>query len=133
MKSSVVLDTNVLVSGLLGGTATRVIEQWRAGAFSMIVSAEIVAEYKAVLSRPKFKLPRRVVHELLDYIHERAEWVSPAIEIHEIVRDPSDNKFLEAAVSGRAGRVISADKDLLDLDEFRGISIVTPWEFLDLL
>jgi len=133
MKPCVVLDTNVLVSGLLGGTATQVIEQWRAGAFSMIVSVEIMAEYKAVLNRPKFKLPERVIQELLEYIHERAEWVLPAITIHEIVRDPSDNKFLEAAVSGRANWVISADKDLLDLDEFEGISIITPWEFLDVL
>ena len=44
MKPRVVLDTNVLVSGLLGGTATEVIRRWRAGAFSLILSEEILAE-----------------------------------------------------------------------------------------
>jgi putative PIN family toxin of toxin-antitoxin system len=76
MRPRVVLDTNVLVSGLLGGTATEVIRQWRTGAFDLILSAEILAEYEEVLSRPKFKLPQWIVQELLDYVREEAHWVA---------------------------------------------------------
>ena len=133
MKPRVVLDTNILVSGLLGGTATEVIKQWRAGAFTLIVSAEIMVEYEAVLRRPKFKLPGWVIQELLGYIHEHAEWVTPDREIHKIARDPSDNKFLEAAVSGQANWLVSGDNDLLDLSEFEGIPVIPSWEFLRLL
>jgi len=133
MKPRVVLDTNILVSGLLGGTATEVIKQWRVGAFTLIVSAEIMAEYKAVLRRPKFKLPGWVIEELLEYIREHAEWVTPDREIHEIARDPSDNKFLEAAVSGQANWLVSGDNDLLDLSEFEGTPVIPSWEFLRLL
>jgi putative PIN family toxin of toxin-antitoxin system len=61
MKPRVVLDTNVLVSGLLGGTATDVIRRWRAGDLQMVLSPEIMAEYEGVLSRPKFRLPKWVV------------------------------------------------------------------------
>ena len=46
---------------------------------------------------------------------------------------PSDNKFLEAAVSGRAKWLVSGDNDLLDLGEFEGIIVIPPWEFLRLL
>jgi putative PIN family toxin of toxin-antitoxin system len=133
MKPRVVLDTNILVSGLLGGTATEVIKQWRAGAFTLIVSEKIMAEYEAVLSRPKFKLPEWVIQELLGYIHEHAEWVIPYREIHEVTRDPSDNKFLEAAVSGQANWLVSGDNDLLGLNEFEGILVIPSWEFLRLL
>lgn len=133
MKPRTVMDTNVLVSGLLGGTATEVIRQWREGAFTLIVSAEIVTEYEAVLSRSKFKLPEWVIQELLGYIRQQAEWVTPDREIHAVERDPSDNKFLEAAVSGHAKWLVSGDNDLLDLDEFEGIPIIPSWEFLHLL
>jgi hypothetical protein len=63
MKPRVVLDPNILVSGLLGGTATEVTKQWRVGAFTLIVSAEIMAEYEAVLRRPQFKLPGWVIED----------------------------------------------------------------------
>jgi putative PIN family toxin of toxin-antitoxin system len=57
------------------------------------------------------------------------------IEITESViacRDPKDDKFLEVAVCGDASLIITGDKDLLDLHPYRGISIVTPRQFLDL-
>lgn len=46
-------------------------------------------------------------------------------------RDPKDNKFLEVAVDGNAACVVSGDKDLLTLNPFRGIPVLTPREFLD--
>lgn len=73
MKRRVVLDTNVVVSGLLGGTATEVIRRWRAGSFDLILSEEIMTEYEDVLNRPKFNLPVWVVEELLDtFVQERS-------------------------------------------------------------
>jgi putative PIN family toxin of toxin-antitoxin system len=133
MRPRVVLDTNVLVSGLLGGTATEVIRWWRAGAFDLILSEEIRDEYAAVLNRPKFKLPPWVVQELLGHIRDQAEWIVQSSEIKAVARDPSDNKFLEAAVTGQADWLVSGDKDLLDLGEFDGIPIIPPREFLALL
>jgi len=133
MKPRVVLDTNVLVSGLLGGTATEVIRRWRAGAFGLILSEEILAEYEAVLKRPKFKLPPWVVQELLGYIRGNAEWAEPAAELPIELRDPADVKFLRAAVDGGADMVVTEDRDLLDIQEFQNIRIVPSWEFLTLL
>jgi predicted nucleic acid-binding protein len=57
-----------------------VIRRWRAGAFDLIVSQEIVTEYEQVLKRAKFGLPLRVIQELLDYIRGKAQWVeSPGV------------------------------------------------------
>lgn len=55
------------------------------------------------------------------------------VEIEQSIqacRDPKDDKFLELAVCGNATVIISGDKDLLDLNPFRGIQIITPQEFL---
>jgi putative PIN family toxin of toxin-antitoxin system len=132
MKRRVVLDTNVLVSGLLGGTAAEVIRRWRAGSFDLILSEEIMTEYADVLNRPRFNLPTWVVEELLGYIRARAAWVEPRGEIEIVARDPSDAKFLDAAVIGQADWLVSGDYDLLDMEEYEGISIIPPHEFLDL-
>jgi uncharacterized protein len=62
--------------------------------------------------------------------------LAPLVEIVEVVqqvhacRDPKDDGFLEAAVNGRADVVITGDKDLLALDPFRGIAILTPAAYL---
>jgi putative PIN family toxin of toxin-antitoxin system len=133
MKLRAVVDTNVLVSGLLGGTATEVMRRWRAGTFDLMLSTEILTEYEAVLNRAKFKLPSWVVHELLDYIRARAEWVAPTTVLSVEIRDPADAKFLQAALDGKADLIITEDKDLLDLGGFQQIRIVPPWEFLALL
>jgi putative PIN family toxin of toxin-antitoxin system len=130
MNPRVVLDTNVLISGLLGGTATEVIRRWRGGAFDLIVSEEIVSEYEQVLKRPKFKLPEWVVQELLDYIHSKSQWVEPHAIIESVVRDPFDAKFLEAAIAGHADWIVSGDKDLLELGQFETVAIISLREFL---
>ncbi len=54
-------------------------------------------------------------------------------EIIEVCRDVKDNMLLELAVSGNAGYLVTGDKDLLVLDPFRGIRIVTPRQFLDIV
>ncbi len=133
MKPRVVLDTNILVSALLGGAATEVIRRWRADAFDIVVSEEILAEYEAVLRRPRFGLPSWVVQELLGYVRGHSAWAEPSTELSVKLRDPADMKFLEAALTGQADLIVTEDKDLLGLGEFQSIRIIPPWEFLGLL
>jgi hypothetical protein len=61
----VVLDTNVFLSAALGGTLKAVIERWRAGYFTLVVTEEIAGEYLAVLRRPKFGLPNDVIDDII--------------------------------------------------------------------
>jgi putative PIN family toxin of toxin-antitoxin system len=123
----VVVDTNVLVSGLLGGSGLDVIRRWRQGDFVLVISPQIFEEYESVLKRPKFGLPEWLVDELLLFIRERADWVEPKAQV-EVARDPDDNKFLEAAIDGQVEYIVSGDNDLLTLETFEGIPIVPPWE-----
>lgn len=71
---------------------------------------------------------------------EARAWITRLLELAELVtiiervvtcRDPTDDKFLEVAVNGGADLLLSGDKDLLVLNPFRGIPIVTPTGFLD--
>ena len=129
----VVIDTNVMVSAYLGGRLEAIIVAWIEGKFVLTVSNQIVSEYINVLSRPKFMIARRELDDFAALILSKAEFVLPEESIHVIEADPSDNKFLEAAVTGRAGYIVSGDKHLLDLKEFQGVAILAPRAFLERL
>ena len=130
---SVVIDTNVMVSAYLGGRLETIIVAWIEGKFVLTVSNQIVNEYINVLSRPKFKIARAELDDFAALILSKAEFVVPGESIRVVEADPSDNKFLEAAVTGQADYIISGDKHLRDLKEFRGIAILTPSAFLEQL
>lgn len=129
----VVLDTNIMVSMALGGKVGKINDAWRAGKFLLIVSEEIVSEYLEVLQRSKFHLRSRTVAVIIARVYRKAEFVFPQEQIANIQPDPKDDRFLEAAIAGNADFVVSGDKHLLDLKEFRSIQIITGREFLDLL
>ena len=131
-KVRFVFDTNIIVSALLFETsnpsqAFRYVLQNG----EVLLSLELLEELSEVLGREKFN--RYVSSEeradFLEALVERAVLV----EIHETIRecrDPKDDKVLELAVSGKAEYIVSGDRDLLVLDPFRGIRIVTVEELL---
>ena len=129
----VVLDTNVLISGLLSNTSAPALAVEHAIASGqLIASADTLRELMSKLLSPKFD--PYVTRERRDALLLR---LAPLIEIVEVVqvicacRDPSDDKFLEAAVNGRADVIVSGDGDLLALNPFRGIAILAPAAYLD--
>src|SRR5438445_106471 len=80
-------------------------------------------------------LPKSIVERLpkTDYFEEilpYAEVVKPKRRLRVVQRDPSDNKFLECAVAGKARVIISGDKELLSLGRYRQIPIQSPAQFL---
>lgn len=129
----VVLDTNILVSMALGGEVGKVNDEWKAEKFLLIVSDEIVSEYLDVLQRPKLHLKSQTIAIIMGRVYRKAELVSPAERISNIQPDPKDDKFLEAAITGKVDFIVSGDKHLLDLKEFRSIPILSGREFLDWL
>ncbi len=128
----VVLDTNILVSTLLfTGTVSELVPLWQKGAITVLLSREILEEYLRVLACPKFQLSEGeikglVEEELLPFV----QIIKPGIRVHVIKRNPSDNKFLECAVSGKANTVISGDKVLLAIQHYRRVRTQTPSQFL---
>ena len=84
-----------------------------------------------MLRRPIFKIAHDELNDFAALILSKAEFVLPEESIHVVEADPSDNKFIEAAVAGQADYIVSGDNHLLDLKEYKGISIITPRAFLE--
>ncbi len=126
----VVVDTNIIVSGYLGGALEAIIVAWKSGKFTLVVSNAIADEYHEVLRRPKFKIERAELDDFSALLLDKAEFVSPLETISAIVTDPADNKFLEAAVTGKANLIVSGDDHLLELKTYGEIPIITARDFI---
>lgn len=130
-----VIDTNVLVSALIRrqGASGQVLQHLRDGNFTILYSVPLMVELVNVLSRPriqsKYHIQADDIIALINMIRLRGELVSPNQKI-EACRDPKDNRFLEAAVEGKADTIVSGDADLLELREFEAIPILSVKEFL---
>jgi putative PIN family toxin of toxin-antitoxin system len=127
----VVLDTNVLVSALLfTGITSELTSLWQKSSITVLLSREILEEYLRVLSYPKFELSETEIRDLMgEELLPYATVINPTRRLHVVERDPSDNKFIECAVTGRARVIISGDKDLLSLGKYRHIRIRSPAQF----
>lgn len=132
MSFRVAVDTNIYVSRYLRPHSVpgRAVEKVWSG-MTPLISIATWSELREVLHRPKFA--RFVRPHFLDVylrrVFEISEKVSVPTPIHAC-RDPRDDKFLELAVHGRADLLITGDADLLALNPFRGIAILTPAAFL---
>jgi hypothetical protein len=120
----------VLLRGALAHTQSltaRLYEAWRADQFVLLVSEPILAEVDAVTVRPELWRKLRVTPREAHAVSLRLRWhavlVQPDVTIR-MSRDPTDDEFLECAVSGGADYVVSADADLLSLREVQGIPIL---------
>jgi putative PIN family toxin of toxin-antitoxin system len=130
MMLRVVLDTNILISSILGGRLGVILDQWKDGKFSLIVSEAIAHEYLDVIHRPKFKIPNDEIIAVTDLLFHQAEFVTPQESIYAIPADPTDNKFLEAALAGNIKLIVSGDNHLLQLETYQGIQIISAHEFI---
>lgn len=129
---SFVFDTNTVVSALLlSESVSRQAFDLANYAGKIIVSLDTVAELNDVLGRAKFDryIQANERFMFLALLVAHATLIEVNVTINEC-RDPKDNKFLELAVSGQADAIITGDKDLLVLNPFHGIPIMTPRAFL---
>jgi len=129
----IVLDTNIFISAVLGGKLGVIVDEWKTAKFKLIITDSIAREYLEVINRPKFKIPQDEIIAATDYLLQISEFVTPEEEIHIIITDSTDNKFLEAALAGKVDFIVSGDNHLLDLKSFKEIPIITAREFISLL
>jgi hypothetical protein len=132
-KPRLVFDTNACVSAaLLKRSVTRRAFDKALDEGELLVSIETIDELNEVLGRADFAkyVTEDERLEFLAVLLREAKLIEVAEHVGEC-RDPRDNKFLELAISGQADCIVSGDQDLLVLHPFRGISIVTPRNFLD--
>lgn len=128
----VIIDTNVFISGLIKSPSCRkIIKALSEARFSLVISPQILDELLGVISRPKFHnlITRETAEKLIETIKTHAILVNPIRQLDIVKDDPTDNRFLEAALEAKADLIISEDKHLLSLTSFH-IPIITPPKFL---
>jgi len=132
----IVIDTNVLVAGLLAPEKApgRLLQLWEEGAVEVLVSPAIRSEYLDILSKMRFGSPEAVArredraNRLLNGPYCRE--IEPDLHFSLVQDDPADNKFLECAVAGGAACLVTQDRHLLDIAPRAGIPIVTARAYL---
>ena len=133
----VVLDTNVLVSGLIasGGPTAAILEALTSEKIRLVTSIFLLRELTEVISRPhivqKYPLVNLHAEILLDYLRLNSILTAGIPDKPVVIDDPDDDYVLACAVEGGASYVVSGDEHLLSLKEYLGIPILSPREFVD--
>jgi putative PIN family toxin of toxin-antitoxin system len=131
----VVFDTNVVISRYLSskGPSAQVFDFWQKKIFDLLVSAPILEEYERALKCPHVRARHQMsdteIAEIIEEIADLAKMVRPTKRLTVITADPDDDKFLECAVEGKATYIISGNKHLYDLKDYKGVQIFTPAQF----
>lgn len=131
MPIRAVLDTNILVSGLLAqfGASHAIIERLRAGGLLLIVSAELVREYESVMSRPfiarRSGYTQAEIRAYLDGVIRSAESIALLDASPIAIRDVNDSQVLETALAGRADFLMTGDEDLLAIEDHPALGLLT--------
>ena len=129
----VTFDTNVLISALTHqGAAARLLTLAGEGSFRLQLSQPILNETAEVLERD-FQWPLKSIEEIRILLSCMSQRVTPHVELDIVKRDPDDNRILECSLASRSDYLVTSDKDLLDLKQYGGASIIKPIEFLALL
>ena len=127
----VVLDTNVLVSGLAYPTSVpgRIVGAWRQGAFDVVLSRYILDELARVLPRLNHRLKWQPndFADLVDILAIQADVVEPEAVEGDALRDAKDRPVLGTLIAGKADYMVTGDRDLLALAH--EYAIVTPAAF----
>jgi len=127
----IVLDTNVLVSGIYwGGLPHKILDHWINNHIDVIVTKDILDEYARVIR--KIGGDSLISEKWIVFIVENSILIQEK-NIVKICRDPFDDMFINCAIAGNARYIVSGDKDLLSIKQFDKIQIVRVSEFLKII
>jgi len=128
-----VYDTNIIVSALISrGFPFIALLLVLTGNIQLVVTESLFQEYEEVLRRPKFRNLRQDISAVLSTIKRYATFVTPDDTIIKITDEP-DNRVLECAVAGKVDYIVTGNTQDFSFEEFMGIKIVSPREFIHLI
>ena len=128
----ILLDTNVLVAAFTTRGLCQDVLQFVLAEHQLLVGKKVLTELVRVLEG-KLRMPAHQVEEVIAFINEYAEVVTPATPAAWPERDPDDQWIAAAALDGTADMLVTGDKDLLEAEHGTKLRIVTPrglWELL---
>lgn len=130
----VLCDTNTLISAAIAkGKPRKLLLKALANEFVLIASNELLGELEEVITKPKFKLSSFEKSKSVAAVRKTAEIVKVQSDFKVIKEDPDDNMILNTAYDGKVDYIVTGDSDLLKLEEFEGINIVSANGMLKIL
>ena len=129
----IVLDTNVLVSGLLQplGNPAQILSLALAGAIQVCHDERILAEYAEVLARPRFKLDAALVRDVLAKLEQDGVAVDATGQTSLNLPDPDDEPFLAVALAAAADFLVTGNLADYPKQKCKGCAAVSPAEFME--
>lgn len=127
----IVIDTNVLISGVFfGGFPREILNAVVENRLTACATAEIIAEYEEIVQVMIIRKQGHINRHLLAPLVQALDVIEPITHLH-LCRDPDDDKFIGCAKDAKALYIVSGDKDLLVLEKFENIEIVTAKDFCE--
>lgn len=128
----IVLDTNVLVSGMLSpfGICGEIVRMLTGNELTLCIDSRIIFEYQEVLYRPKFDLDSNSIEIIIEYIENKAENY-PTTPLSVSLPDPDDNPFMEIAISAKVDCLINGNLKHFPENKRFGIEVLSPRKFID--
>ena len=115
----------------------RIFELWEARAFELLVSADILAEYRRALGYQRTHKRHGYPIERIDAVIQEFVEFATLVQIRQVVsivtKDPDDNRIIECAIAGGADYIVSGDAHLLNIGQYEGIRILPPTAFLSVI
>lgn len=128
----IVLDTNVLVSGIFfGGPPFKIMQAWRDQKVQFVLSEEILDEYRRVAEELGSQFPEIDITSILDLVTVHSNIVETTSLPESVCEDPDDDKFITCALAGKTKIIVTGDKQLLRVNGFRNIRVFTPRDFTE--
>jgi len=128
----IILDTNVFVSGVFfSGPPYQILKAWREGGLELVMSSEILEEYRRVATVLAEQFPPVDLNRLLEFVEKEATFLDAPALFEQICDDPDDDKFLACALASDSKIIVSGDKHLLRVSGYRDIEIIKPKAFID--
>jgi len=128
----VILDTNVFISGVFfTGPPHQILSAWRDGVIKLVISQDILSEYRWVGEEFADEFPSIDLRPILDLVTIEAElYVSKDLP-EPLCSDPDDDKFVACAMASGSRIIVSGDKHLLKVSGYHDIEILKPREFIN--
>lgn len=134
-----VLDTNVIIAPFLSpkGVPSLILKAWEEEAFELVVSEVLLVEYKKVLAYPRVaahhNMDKALIEKIIDRLKKYSIVVAPKKIPKVVEADPDDDQLFAAALIGEASFVVSKDRAVLGVGEYKGIQVLNPLAFLTVL
>ena len=129
----IVIDSNIFVSSFFWkGNPRKIFDRVIDGFDELFITDDILDEIRKVLSKDKFDAKAKEIDDYIKIIENYSQKIVLNDIIENVSRDIDDNKILKCGLEGNVGYIITGDKDLLVLKEYKSIKIINPKEYLEI-